>query len=412
PQATSMQDDAELVQISRSDDAEGFFSGVKKEYGMGGEHNLIDRIERRAREMNSAEIAATDDPIFRNYLITQRYWRLSEAMMDLIGRRDLVWPAFGAWASAQAGRHMRLESPAFARFAPRPLRRRIRDMLGRGNQLVFSDIAPPFEQFIDFARTRRGLELAECAPAEPDQIAASIRDELGLDPRPISEHDEGQRLMIVAFSQYFMALHEQNPDSRAERIYVANCCVGLQEQTRIDCMLDALLDVDAANDVAPWLAIPVALTWWSTGPLRWLTKLIATTGLGPIERLAQSVRRAERSARVWESCLLEDRFSQVLGTRLFMHFQLNGEELDIDADVPWASADAIFPDELAEFDTTCPQFRAYLDEVLRWDRTPDTTEDSAAMDWTELGDRMNFILDLFRTRQQDEQLAINPLTIE
>jgi hypothetical protein len=379
---------------------------------MGGEHNLIERVERRAREMTSEEVAATADPIFRNYLITQSYWHLSEAMMDLLGRRDLVWPAFGAWASAQAGRHMRMESPSFARFAPRAIKHRIRDMLGRGNERVFSDIAPPFERFIAFARTERGAELAECAPEEPGRVAAALRDELNLDPRAISEHDDGQRLMIVAFSQYFMALHEDDSDSRAERIYVANCCVGLQEQSRIDCMLDALLDVEEANDAAPWLAIPVALTWWSTGPVRWLTKLLGTTGIGPLARLAHRVRRAERSARVWEACLLEDRFSQVLGTRLFMNFQLNGETLDIDADVPWASADSAFPQALAEFDTMCPQFRAYLDEVLRWDRTRDTTEGSAAMDWTDLGERMNFILDLFRTRQQDRRLALNPLSVE
>lgn len=376
---------------------------------MGGEDNLIERVADLSRQMGPRDVADTDDPIFRNYLITQSYWQLSESMLDLLGRRDLVWPAFGAWASAQAGRHMRMESPRLARLAPSSVKARVIDMLGRGNQRVFLDIAPPFHRFIDFARSHHDGDLSACGAGGAQDIARRIREELELDPRSIDEHPDGQRLMIMALTQYFLALHEDDPDSRAERIYVANCCVGLQEQTRIDCMLDSLLDVDAANDIAPWVSLPVALAWWATGPLRWGIKLFATTGIGALEAAGRSVRRAEREARIWEACLMEERFSQVVGTRLFMNFQLNDQLLDIDDDVPWSSTDAPFPPALSEFDTTCADFRAYLDEVLRWDDSPDSTTGSGALDWTDLGERMDFILDLFRTRQQDLSLAVNPL---
>jgi hypothetical protein len=44
------------------------------------------------------------------------------------------------------------------------------------------------------------------------------------------------------------------------------------------------------------------------------------------------------------------------------------------------------------------------------DRTPDDTAGSAARDWGSLEDRMNLIVDLFRTRQQDRLLYDQPFT--
>jgi hypothetical protein len=42
------------------------------------------------------------------------------------------------------------------------------------------------------------------------------------------------------------------------------------------------------------------------------------------------------------------------------------------------------------------------------DRTPDTTAGSAAEDWAALAERMNFIVDLFRSRQRDASLRRPP----
>ena len=48
----------------------------------------------------------------------------------------------------------------------------------------------------------------------------------------------------------------------------------------------------------------------------------------------------------------------------------------------------------------------------RHDRTPDTTKGSGADAWTRLSDRMNFIFDLFRSRQTDASLWTPPLSLE
>jgi hypothetical protein len=45
-----------------------------------------------------------------------------------------------------------------------------------------------------------------------------------------------------------------------------------------------------------------------------------------------------------------------------------------------------------------------------WDRTPDSLTGSTAIDWSDIRDRMNFIVDLFRTRHLDEGLFSEPFT--
>jgi hypothetical protein len=54
-----------------------------------------------------------------------------------------------------------------------------------------------------------------------------------------------------------------------------------------------------------------------------------------------------------------------------------------------------------------PELAAFLDAV---DATPDTLVGSGSQDWAELGDRMHFIADLFRTRHEDSTLFEPPFT--
>jgi hypothetical protein len=46
----------------------------------------------------------------------------------------------------------------------------------------------------------------------------------------------------------------------------------------------------------------------------------------------------------------------------------------------------------------------------RWDRTNGTGSPSGARDWAVLEDRMNFIVNLFRSRQQDAALFNPPFS--
>lgn len=82
-----------------------------------------------------------------------------------------------------------------------------------------------------------------------------------------------------------------------------------------------------------------------------------------------------------------------------MTTELPGRSAPLGRDVPRLADGAMFPAELQTLEL--PALRALL---ARLDRTPDTARGSAARDWHELGDRMNYIVDLFRSRQQEPHM--------
>lgn len=90
-------------------------------------------------------------------------------------------------------------------------------------------------------------------------------------------------------------------------------------------------------------------------------------------------------------------------TRWMMRIELPEGALALGRDVPATRDGRMFPAALTQI--TDPELRAVLEEV---DRTPDTTLGSAAADWAALADRMNFIVDLFRSRQRDPSLRRSP----
>ncbi len=86
-------------------------------------------------------------------------------------------------------------------------------------------------------------------------------------------------------------------------------------------------------------------------------------------------------------------------------FQVGEEVHSVGRDVAAPAGRPVFPETLASIES--PELQAFL---ARWDRTPDTTAGSAAKDWNDIGDRINYIVDLFRTRQHDPNLLRPPFT--
>ncbi len=364
---------------------------------------FVEELERVSRTMTWQDIGNVADPIRRNYLITHNYWRLAEQMAPLVGRENLSWPGFGAWASEQAGSYMRHEGLPMIGLVPQ-FGGRVTELLGQGNRLIFLDIAPVFGRFVELMAAVDDPTRAEhrrLAEADGADLPAYIQEVLSLDPRPVSDSETGQQAMVWAFTEYFLAVHEEDADARAEHIYVANCFVGLQEQMRVDAILDSLLDVPDVNRWVLLLAAPLVRLWAAGFDLR--AQLRRRVGARHVPT------PIERSCRMLHACVIDGRLTQVLGTQMFMEMDLGAEDLDIGEDVPWSSPWEMYPAHLARIDEDSAGFRARLDALLEWDRTPDTTEASAALDWSELADRMNYIVDLFRTRQQHTALHAHPL---
>jgi len=96
-----------------------------------------------------------------------------------------------------------------------------------------------------------------------------------------------------------------------------------------------------------------------------------------------------------------------LVTARMLDFAIGDELLDVSADVP--------PAEIPEPPTLKTIETERLDRFLHggpgehgWDRTPGTRAGSRAADWTNIEDRMNFVVDLFRTRHCDPDLFLPP----
>jgi hypothetical protein len=330
-----------------------------------------------------ATISAMQDPVLRNLLITQRYHYLSEALHGTIGGPNVNWSTFATWASKTAGLSIRdQEVPSFVAGLSQddlPLLEPLRDTLGRvsqqiadGNRKVYAELAPLFAQFVTVFRDGRG--------AGQDELDAFVAR---LDPNPSSQPN-GQAPLIPAFRAYYAARGTDDAVGRARLMLYGNCLIGLHEQTRLQPQIEDAMDapVDEIDQLVDRHVKP--------GPHSGFLARIFGAVERPIEELAK---------KLWER----------IATRFLMSLSLpGGKTLPLGRDIPRAhAAPAFIPAPLA--DILDP---AELKELLaQYDRARgDTDERTASVDWCQLEDRMNFIVNLFRSRQQDQALLEPPFT--
>lgn len=295
-----------------------------------------------------AATVATSDPILRNLRITLTYHELTVALADALGRDDVNWCAYAKWASKSAGRFIRGE----------PF-----ELLPRRALLAQRRLAPWLEDLAAGASAGAAegnlmvftelaplyAELVEILRSTPRPGAERVDDFLArFTPGPVERG--GQDMLRRAFAAYFEVAGLPRCKARAERMLLANALVGYHEQTRLQ---------------------------------------------GPIERALGAHRLAPRVGRAVRAA----------STRWLMAIELPGQTMRLGEDVPALEPDRMFPDELRAIEDT--ELGALL---YRLDRTPNTTAGSAAADWADLGDRMNFIIDLFRSRQRDPRLYESPFS--
>jgi hypothetical protein len=364
-------------------------------------------------------IVGLPDPIVRNLLITQRYHDLSLALRDTFGTPevgpDANWSTFATWASKTAGQSIRNEEvPSFVlelvsanaddlmhvlgkvesiihlkvpttgfheSFVLGPIADtigKVSDAIARGNRKVFAELAP---QFVRFVKAFRGQ------PAPDDAaIQAWIED---LDPRATTP-EVGQAGLRTAFTQYALALRATDPGDRARLLLLGNCLVGLHEQTRLQPEIQAAMDAPIDEVVKSHL---LASIMRAAGEK--LGKLLFEAIEKPCEALIQRVED------LWER----------IATRLLMSLALpGGASLALGRNIPKdAAAMAFLPIQLQNI--TAPDALVAL--IKAYDRARGASNvGSASVDWRILDDRMNFIVNLFRSRQQDLTLFGPPFTEE
>jgi hypothetical protein len=347
------------------------------------------------------------DPVLRNLHITQTYHVLKVALTDVFGEEDVNWCGFSTWASKTAGAFIRQDvlPGLLAELLDRAdavtrsiselqdrllgawgasvgvqfvLSRTLEDITAevarhaaRGNLIVFEELGP---LYTDMLETFVGLDT-------PD---ASRREKVlsRLAPGPVDEG--GQDLLIRAVKAYFEAMFTEDRKARAELMFLGNALVGYHEQIRLQEPVAAALNA----------------------PLRevFLDNLVDFTRVDASRRMRGMPEWGLRGAFTPLATRLE-RIRRELATRTLMRMELPDTTLRLGEELPALTSERDFPPLLSRLEH--PELLALMAEL---DRTPDDTAGSAARDWGRLADRMNLIVDLFRTRQQDRLLYDQPFT--
>jgi hypothetical protein len=349
------------------------------------------------------QIAAIGNPVIRNLQITYCYSRLAAAFAARNGE-GANWCTYATWASRQAGRTIRGEDLLehlgrrleHARWLLHPIATLWRWLLRRGlfrretriGRLT-AELHTPFDAFecASDAVARGNLKVFEEIGLEfarylhePSPNAAFL-DEL----RP-GDPPEGQRYLRQAFARYDRRRLERDPKVRAELAVLANLEVGLHEQTRLQPEIREALDAAYATQEdlgrrALEALVPSAARWWS------VVRRPAIAVAGAVAAGAQ--RSASKLAR------------EVI-TDSFMVLSLPGRVLLLGTHLTDA-----YPEALAE-----PADADLAELLARFEPVPPAPDDCGARDWSDLNQRMHYIVHMFRAFHFSEQLSRPPFSPE
>jgi len=397
-----------------------------------------------------ARVVALDgQAVLRNLLITLGYHDLSGAIAARTGGADMNWCTLGAWASRTAGSFIRDEEvPAIFRKlldGSRPLKAPIDDLEHRiehdleagplrlldlvreivhdcatyimvGNRVVFAELAGCCAAFVRELGDDRTYDAARLAAfqaryREGDPEPDLVRWSAGEGARRVLEvtPQGGQAMLRGMVGHLYQAMFETDPKRRAEHILFANAQGGLHEQTRLSPYITGGLDAPISD----------TLLAWAHGHV---DRNAPEVGRAPLHALIDAVLPAigRRLERAWEDFSTDALMTLTLPDGV-LHL---GHPLPQDPDVPyWPAALATIADPglaamLAKYhalDVRLEEswFERLADRVRRLLHLPLDHDDEAevgALDWTNLDQRMRYILTLFRARQQDAHLFGEPFT--
>ena len=361
-----------------------------------------------------AKISTLQDAVLRNLYITQRYHDLSGALAETIGGPNVNWSTFATWASKTAGQSIRNEEvPPFvadlvgdaeddamhrlgkiatvidaivpttgfhASFLLAPVKETLGTVsksIGDGNLKVFAELAPLFVQFVETMRST--------SPPTDAVLSGFIET---LDPNPTAKG--GQSMLRLAFTNYYQAILEPNDVEKARLMLAGNCQIGVHEQTRLQPQIAEAMDAPIDDILKKHLHDSLG-----TG-----------AGKGLFARLVAAVEEPLLDL----TDVVEDLWERG-ATRYLMNLALpGGTELPLGRNIPKdAAARDFLPPPLQN--VTAPGDLVTL--IKEYDRARGATDvGSGSVDWRVLEDRMNFIVNLFRSRQLDAPLLGQPFSDE
>ena len=175
-------------------------------------------------------VASMPDPVARNHAITRAYRDLALDVAELIGPVDVNWLAFGAWASATAGRVIRREGLPVDWGTSRAV--------ADGNRAIIADIGPRFVIWRDEVLAAAGpselaLDRTLCHPlfADVPDLVAAFR----------GFHEAAQMWAALDAMDESAAAASALDKAHAEVVLRSNIQVAAHEQRLADEFVDAAL---------------------------------------------------------------------------------------------------------------------------------------------------------------------------
>ena len=329
----------------------------------------------------------------RNYQITQSYHDFSKALATALGdQTNANWSTFACWASKTAGESIRSEElPKVVKelFAvERKIHHRVgwlfsalyritgtdlnpvddaaraaaevSRQVGDGNRKVYAELGPVFARFI-------------AALEQPGDRVEDALAEFTRPLRPGATEEDGQELLHKAFTHYDEARRTADEKAKAELMLLGNCLIGLHEQTRLQPNIKGAVDAP----VKGLLADGIAEQW----PARVAFALFGFVGINHKRLLG--VADSE-----WEK--LVTRYAMDLSLPGGNEIALGGDEIKWPTKVPESLRDLKNPE--------------LIGLLQRFDDNIQVLRSKGADNWTDLNDRMGYIVELFRSQQQDQAL--------
>ena len=350
-------------------------------------------------------VLAIDDRVLRNYWVTQTYSDLAAGLTQLLGPETANWCTFGTWASDTVGRNIRGED------LPKWLHDRVVLHDGMMGAIRSVNEGP------------QGKLLSECLHfVTSDHVIDVVRELLSACAMNLSNGNTEVFAEIAPAAATFIACYGAEPvDDASARARVLEVCEGAPPFEGVNRLRAGFsLWCDAMEETAPVREEPT-----HPGRLAAARRARAASPPGCDRRQhghgdqprrrplpgAPGCRRAETFARLEPSIasaldpvvratgdLWGDLMTKLLGT-----IETPDGTLLLDHDVPPIPGQPFIPSDIE------PVVVDDLATLLaRFDRSDANGVGSAAADWVNLDDRMNFITNLFVSRHHRIELFQPP----
>ena len=367
----------------------------------------VSGMKRGTTATHVQAVLAIDDRVLRNYWVTQTYSDLAAGLTQLLQANTANWCTFGTWASDTVGRNIRGED------LPKWLHARV--VLHNGMMGAIQSVN----------QGAQGTLLSECLQAvTPDHVIGVVRELLGACALNLSNGNTEVFAEIAPAAATFIACYGAQPvDHVAARTQVLELCQGappFEDVNRLEAgfslWCDAMKETVAATRSQLILAGSLQLgaheqhhlqgaiagsmdMGINQGAALYRERLVSDSPA--FARLAPSVTSALDPLVRATGDLWGELMTKLLGT-----IETPDGTLLLDQNVPPIPGQPFTPPDVKPVSVNA------LDALLtRFDKSNGNGAGSAAADWVNLDERMNFIANLFLSRHHRVELFAPPFDL-